>query len=329
MHTGLRWLASAGLCLLLPAMAGAQALPANAKAILLHHSTGGMVYEKGAVPACVAQWNLACGTAYEIVAEDFPTRSYGWKNYPYDYWRLWVDAPGEAGQRTLAELAAAYDVIVWKHCYPGAAIEADTGVPDIACEARRLENYRLQYQALKSAMRRYADTRFVVWTLAALVSSATTPAQAARARAFKEWVINAWDEPGDNIFVWDFFELETAGGDVLLPAHAGRGSHPGTFFCMSAGPLLARRVIDVIEGRGDGSVPIDSDGDGIVDSIDNCPARANPDQADVDADGRGDLCDACPHDPGNDADGDGCCDSPSQRPRPPPNIRISKVPPGP
>ncbi|MCB9687976.1 MAG: FG-GAP repeat protein [Alphaproteobacteria bacterium] len=36
----------------------------------------------------------------------------------------------------------------------------------------------------------------------------------------------------------------------------------------------------------------DSDGDGWLDGGDNCPAAANPDQADADADGIGDACDA-------------------------------------
>lgn len=35
----------------------------------------------------------------------------------------------------------------------------------------------------------------------------------------------------------------------------------------------------------------DSDGDGIVDGSDNCPAVANFNQADIDLDGRGDACD--------------------------------------
>ncbi len=42
----------------------------------------------------------------------------------------------------------------------------------------------------------------------------------------------------------------------------------------------------------------DSEGDGIADEVDNCPAIANPDQADTDSDGMGDACDP-------DADGDG------------------------
>ena len=53
--------------------------------------------------------------------------------------------------------------------------------------------------------------------------------------------------------------------------------------------------------------PIDSDGDGILDSVDNCPGSYNPDQADGDGDGMGDACDTCPNDGDNDADGDGVC----------------------
>lgn len=38
-------------------------------------------------------------------------------------------------------------------------------------------------------------------------------------------------------------------------------------------------------------LPEDTDGDGVVDSADNCPTDANPDQADVDGDGKGTACD--------------------------------------
>jgi len=60
---------------------------------------------------------------------------------------------------------------------------------------------------------------------------------------------------------------------------------------------------------------VDSDLDGFGDPgypdndcpTDNCPAAANPDQADGDADGVGDVCDLCPNDAQNDGDADGHC----------------------
>ncbi|MDQ3964188.1 MAG: thrombospondin type 3 repeat-containing protein [Actinomycetota bacterium] len=48
--------------------------------------------------------------------------------------------------------------------------------------------------------------------------------------------------------------------------------------------------------------PADGDGDGVPDTSDNCPAVANADQRDLDADGAGDACD-------EDADGDNVADS--------------------
>ena len=43
-----------------------------------------------------------------------------------------------------------------------------------------------------------------------------------------------------------------------------------------------------------GVVVFDYDGDGLTDTADNCPTIANPDQADLDADGLGDACDPNP-----------------------------------
>jgi hypothetical protein len=42
--------------------------------------------------------------------------------------------------------------------------------------------------------------------------------------------------------------------------------------------------------------PLDTDGDGIADTSDNCATTANHDQTDTDADGHGDACDPCPTD---------------------------------
>lgn len=59
----------------------------------------------------------------------------------------------------------------------------------------------------------------------------------------------------------------------------------------------------------------DIDCDGLVDqqqsysttAQDNCPETCNPGQENTDGDLRGDACDRCPNDPGDDADGDTIC----------------------
>ena len=56
---------------------------------------------------------------------------------------------------------------------------------------------------------------------------------------------------------------------------------------------------------------LDSDGDGVLDGVDNCPANANADQADTDGDGLGDVCDAMPNDFDNDGVDDGLDNCPA------------------
>ena len=64
--------------------------------------------------------------------------------------------------------------------------------------------------------------------------------------------------------------------------------------------------------RAVGGACVDSDGDGVCDEDDNCPATPNPDQSDRDGDGVGDVCDNCPDvfNPGQeDSNGDGIGDA--------------------
>ena len=89
---------------------------------------------------------------------------------------------------TLEILTPEYDVIVFKHCYPVSDVQEDTGNADVSSSTKTAENYKLQYQALKQAMNAYPDTTFVIWTGAARIESATSEAQAQRARAFFAWV---------------------------------------------------------------------------------------------------------------------------------------------
>ncbi len=74
----------------------------------------------------------------------------------------------------------------------------------------------------------------------------------------------------------------------------------------SGGYNAIRTVIDSVV------VYPDTDGDGLRDPVDNCPAVPNPGQEDADADGDGDACDNCPTIPNShqeDADLDGLGDA--------------------
>ena len=222
--------------------------------LFLHHSTGRKIWDQG-VKRWFKDYNREHGTRYVITEREFPKDSpYGWKNYPYDYWKIWVDNAGPdryMDEPTLEILAGDYDMIVFKHCFPVSDILADTGEADVASEVRSLENYRLQYEALKEKMRSFPGTRFLVWTGAALVEQRSDSARGQRASEFARWVREEWDEPGDNIFVWDFFTLETEGGIHMKEQHAGSptDSHPNEEFASRAAPLFCRRIVDVMEGR--------------------------------------------------------------------------------
>jgi hypothetical protein len=237
--------------------------------LFLHHSTGRIIMRgstsrvayklglKGGIEKHLAQYNKRNGTQYNFQSQAFPQdEPYGHKNYPYDYYNIWVRHAGNKPymeEPTLEILTATYNVIIFKHCFPVSNIVDSGGVADINAEVKTLENYKLQYNALKDKMHSFPDTRFILWTGAAQLKEMTTEEEAKRAKAFFKWVVNEWDEIGDNIFLWDFRGLET-NGDLYMRNEFASGStdsHPNKKFASFSEPLLTRRIIDVIEGRGD------------------------------------------------------------------------------
>jgi hypothetical protein len=235
------------------------------KIVFLHHSTGRCIWigetnelavklgRKGAVQKFFDDYNRTNNTDYKITSMIFPKKEpYGWKNYPYDYYNIWIENAGDKeymGEPTLEILTKDYDVIILKHCFPVSRMMEDSGTPDINSEERRLENYKLQYNALKTKMHSFPTTKFIVWTPAALVKAQTTPEQAGRANDFYRWLLDEWDEKDDNIYLWDFHDYETEGGLYLLEKYAAgtADSHPNKSFSEKLAPMFSRFIIDVIE----------------------------------------------------------------------------------
>lgn len=252
----------------------------NINILFLHHSTGEVIYNgrapsiikkiagkiskpladklppRAQLPALIKEYNKEQGRNYSITEQEFPKAApYGWNNNPYDYYNIWVYNAGDTPfkeEPTLEMLTKDYQVIIFKHCYPVSNIKPDQDSADVNSYYRSIANYKLQYQALKDKIHSFPDTKFILFTGAAQVEANIPEDEAKRAREFFTWVINEWDTPGDNIHIWDLYNLETDGGLYLKEDYAASAndSHPNGYFASGAVRLLFNRIIDVIETNG-------------------------------------------------------------------------------
>ena len=117
------------------------------------------------------------------------------------------------------------------------------------------------------------------------------------------------------------FTCEVGGGGGGGPFDAPVDQPPGQLADAppTDGPIDGAPPADgpPVDGAPDAMVALDTDGDTIPDSVDNCPTKANLDQYNEDGDRFGDACDPCPPIADNappDQDGDGVADACDPRP---------------
>ncbi len=237
--------------------------------IFLRHSTGGRIWKgnpnrviykltkTGDVERRIKKYNRKHEVKINIEQMAFPKKEpYGWKNYPYDYYNIWIKHAGDKPyleESTLEILTKKYNVIIFKHCYPVSNILDDLENPDVDSEIKTVSNYKLQYNELKKKMHSFPATKFIIWTPPPRVASKTNFDEAKRTREFYEWMINTWDEKNDNIFIWDYYKLATEGGLYLKPEYSAgiNNSHPGRAFSGKASRLFANRIIQVVNNTAD------------------------------------------------------------------------------
>jgi hypothetical protein len=248
--------------------------------IFLHHSTGGVIWKgtktslvtkaagriskrladiidkKARLPLFFDKYNKEYDKNYHIKEMVFPkTYPYGWNNYPYDYYNIWIKNAGDEPyleEPTLEILTKEYQVIIFKHCFPVCNIQPDNNLADINSEIKTVSNYKLQYSALRAKLHEFPGTKFILFTGAAQVKLNVTEDEAKRAREFFSWVTDEWDLPGDNIYLWDLYNLQTKGGLYFIDAYAvsPNDSHPNEDFARKIVKLLFNRIIDIIENNG-------------------------------------------------------------------------------
>jgi len=232
--------------------------------IFLHHSTGGKVYYDGNVSDYINDYNIKNGSDIQIIERSYPDSPYPWENYPYDYWNLWINSQCDnsaSGIECLENLTASYDIIIWKHCFPGAEIIEGSQEGIISSSSKTLANYKLQYRALRDKMDSFPNNQFIVWTLVPLHRLATNQEEATRAAEFVSWVKNQWlnedMKSHPNIHIFDYFGLTAQreenpayGFQYCLKyeyekSHEGSDSHPNTLACETVAPLFAQFIVGV------------------------------------------------------------------------------------
>ena len=251
--------------------------------IFLHHSTGAVIWygketslvtkaakkvskrlaeivgTKAQLPILFDKYNKQNGKNYAIREMEFPKASpYGWNNYPFDYYNIWVQNAGEnpfMEEPTLEMLTKDYQVIIFKHCYPVSNIKADQDSSNVNSWEMTIPNYKLQYMELRNKLHQFPDTKFILFTGAVQVKANLNEESAIRTREFFTWVTTEWDLPDDNIYLWDLYKLQTEGGLYFKDEFASAidDSHPNGEFAGRAGKLLFNRIIDVIERNGKGT----------------------------------------------------------------------------
>lgn len=256
---------------------------ADMNIVYLHHSTGGVIWrgtttsfitkavrrisikladiidKRDRLPLLLEKYNKENDRCYLIKDMVFPkAEPYGWNNFPYDYYNIWVKNSGAKPfleEPTLEILTKTYQVIIFKHCFPVSNIQADLDSADINSNLKTISNYKLQYLALRDKLLEFPDTKFILFTGAVHVKSQLSEDEAKRTKEFFNWVINEWDLPEDNIYLWDLYSLQTEGGLYFKDNYAVSkvDSHPNAIFAGRVVKLLFNRIIDVIEKNGTGT----------------------------------------------------------------------------
>ena len=222
--------------------------------IFLHHSTGNNLIEQGGVRERFTQagfsfWDHSFNyqglrdpagkfTGYSYSVPDDNTD-------PDGLARIFAQKIYDLPLDTLSGLFL-HEVIIFKSCFaPANNITSD----------QQLEQYKAWYLGIRQVMDQRPDKIFIVVTDPPLNPAETNAQQAARARAFANWLKSSEYLNGHrNVFTFDFYgylaEDDPASPDYNMLRKAyreGSDSHPNQIANKTLGPLLVDFVIPAIQ----------------------------------------------------------------------------------
>jgi len=207
-----------------------------ASVIFVHHSVGRNLISEGNVRALVSHdlWDLD----YDHIGLTDPNGNLTGESYgildtdPEDWHDLWTTS------NSARESLLYYDVILFKSCYSACDITSDA----------MLDQYKDWYVDIKNQLSGYPDKVFVMMSPPPRIRARTTPAEAARAREFAEWLGNQQDR---NVRYFDLFDLLAGDDNVLRSeyerAPGGTDSHPNAYANSVVGPIFADFINEVAD----------------------------------------------------------------------------------
>jgi hypothetical protein len=217
----------------------------------LHHSTGRNLIVEGDVRDHIA----AIDPAFDFWDHDYNSigitdpdghatgDDYGIPNDntdPDGLHLLWTTA-----NPARLEILQNHEVIAFKSCYPASDITSDA----------MLQQYRTWYLEIRDVLDDYPEHRFLIMGFPPRHRLATTASQAARARAFNEWLGSGEFLDGHpNLVFFDFFDRLANPDDGSATAnmlryeyersHSSTDSHPNPAANAAVGPHFATALTE-------------------------------------------------------------------------------------
>lgn len=142
------------------------------------------------------------------------------------------------------------DVVMFKSCFPNSDIIGEGTPPgDATSSEKTIANYQATFELLKDEMKKYPDKLFIYHTAPPLTPDLSPPGNAARARAFNDWLIGEFlpeyknETELNNFVIFDLFDC-LADENNYLKTEYRRGikgdPHPNAHGSMEAAEQFVR-----------------------------------------------------------------------------------------